>query len=183
MKSILLTVFTLATILEASAQHDRRDGRREVREARRDVREVRRDVRDVRREVRHDHREVRRDHRDYHREVRHDHRDHRRDVHHHYRQPRRIYNSHSHRAYRAARRPVIVWNQPFTYGCTARAVLMYGNHVLRNFYSFPQCKQAIQDIRMFGDFCYGADMIDQSGVLEAQFDSEYECREALPFYY
>ena len=44
-------------------------------------------------------------------------------------------------------------------------------------------QQAIFDIENYGDFCDNADLYDQSGVLEAQFSWESECREALGWYY
>ena len=42
---------------------------------------------------------------------------------------------------------------------------------------------ALSDIRMYGDFCDGSDLYDQSGILEASFYYNYECRDALGYYY
>ena len=45
------------------------------------------------------------------------------------------------------------------------------------------CNEAINDIRIYGDFCDDNVMFDQSGYMEAEFSSRYECRDALGWYY
>ncbi len=45
------------------------------------------------------------------------------------------------------------------------------------------CNDAMIDIRIYGDFCDDDLMFDQTGYMEAQFASNFECREALGWYY
>lgn len=65
---------------------------------------------------------------------------------------------------------------------------MYGdlllNGIRQHTFSYSMdCNQAISDIRIYGDYCDNDIMYDQSGYMEAQFYSNYECREALGYYY
>ena len=97
--------------------------------------------------------------------------------------PRYVRNPHSRRVVRTHRRPVIVWDRQFGYSCNAYAQLSVNGQFLHNFQSDWECQQATQDIRSYGDFCDGEDLYDQTGVLEAQYTYDYECREALGYYY
>ena len=65
---------------------------------------------------------------------------------------------------------------------------MYGDlalngRPLHNFRYSMDCNEAINDIRIYGDFCDDNVMFDQSGYMEAEFSSRYECRDALGWYY
>lgn len=97
--------------------------------------------------------------------------------------PRYVYNSYSRRYLRPVMRNRIVWTQPFGYSCNAYEQLLLNGHYVHDFDFQGDCYQAIQDIRMFGDFCDGEDLYDQTGVLEARFTFHYECRNALGYYY
>lgn len=87
------------------------------------------------------------------------------------------------RVLRNYRRAPLIWSVPFGYSCGLYGDLMVNGRYVHNFYFSSDCHQAVQDIRLYGDFCDGADLFDQSGMLEAQFSSSYECREALGWYF
>lgn len=87
------------------------------------------------------------------------------------------------RYYRQSRRPVIIWNTGFGYTCDNFSVLRLNGRYIHNFTFSSDCYTAVNDIRMYGDFCDGSDLYDQSGILEASFYYNYECREALGYYY
>lgn len=89
----------------------------------------------------------------------------------------------SRRVYRSVRRPVIIWNQSFGFNCSSFGDLTLNGRMIHNFrYSF-ECGQALSDIRVYGDFCDGEDLYDQTGMLEAQFSYDFQCREALGYFY
>jgi hypothetical protein len=54
---------------------------------------------------------------------------------------------------------------------------------VHNFRYSMDCNEAVSDIRVYGDFCDDNVMFDQTGYMEAEFASRYECREALGWYY
>jgi hypothetical protein len=95
--------------------------------------------------------------------------------------PRYVYNQYRH--LRNVVRAPLAWTLPFGYTCNQYEQLMINGQYLHNFNWQGECFQAIQDIRVYGDFCDGADLYDQTGVLEAQFSFDYECRNALGYYY
>lgn len=97
--------------------------------------------------------------------------------------PRYVYNGYSTRYVRTVPRQPIVWRQPFGYTCNAYEQLMINGSFIHDFDYLGECAQAIQDIHVYGDFCDGEDLYDQSGALEAQFNFSYECRNALGWYY
>lgn len=97
--------------------------------------------------------------------------------------PRYVVNRHSYRTLRITRRAPIIWSTGFGYACTYGGQLLLNSLPVHNFYSEYECSQAISDIRIYGDFCDREDLYDQSGILEAQFNSDYECREALGYFY
>lgn len=97
--------------------------------------------------------------------------------------PRYVYNSYSNRYIRPVIRQPIIWNQPFSYSCNAYEQLLLNGSYVHDFNFQGECYQAIQDIHVYGDFCDGEDLFDQSGALEAQFTFDYECRDALGYYY
>ena len=87
------------------------------------------------------------------------------------------------RVYRDYRRGPIVWTTPFGYSCSMYGDLLL-NGIRQHTFSYSMdCNQAISDIRIYGDYCDNDIMYDQSGYMEAQFYSNYECREALGYYY
>lgn len=87
------------------------------------------------------------------------------------------------RIYRTYRRPPIIWSVPFGYTCGIYGELSVNGQYIHNFIYSSDCYSAIEDIRLYGDFCDDADLYDQTGILEAQFSSNYECREAIGYYY
>jgi hypothetical protein len=97
--------------------------------------------------------------------------------------PRYNPNPHSRRVIRTVRRPVIVWDRGFGYACGRFGELLLNGYVVHNFRFSSDCSQALIDIRNYGDFCDNEDLYDQSGRLEAQFTFNYECRNALGWYY
>lgn len=97
--------------------------------------------------------------------------------------PRYVYNGYSRRHLRTVVRPPIVWTQPFGYQCNQWEQLTLNGQFIHDFNYLGECAQAIQDIRVYGDFCDGEDLYDQTGIQEAQFTFDYECREALGYYY
>jgi hypothetical protein len=95
--------------------------------------------------------------------------------------PRRTYRPG--RVYRSYRRTPIIWSIPFGYSCNAYGDLALNGRSLHNFRYSMDCYDAVSDIRIYGDFCDDDIMFDQTGYMEAQFSSRYECREALGWYY
>lgn len=87
------------------------------------------------------------------------------------------------RVYREYRRSPIIWSQPFGYSCSMYGDLMLNGRPIHNFRYSMDCHDAVSDIRLYGDYCDDDVMFDQSGYMEAQFASRYECREALGWYY
>ncbi|HXH32564.1 MAG TPA: hypothetical protein VNJ01_17330 [Bacteriovoracaceae bacterium] len=70
------------------------------------------------------------------------------------------------------------------YGYTCDFGSMYLNgRMIHNFYYNNDCHEALRDLRAYGDFCDGADMFDSVGRMEGQFSSNYECIDALGYYY
>lgn len=80
-------------------------------------------------------------------------------------------------------RPNIIWHTGFGYTCGYYGDLMLNGYNIHNFSYESDCYQALNDIRMYGDFCDNEDLFDQNGRLEAQFNYNYECRDALGYYY
>jgi hypothetical protein len=97
--------------------------------------------------------------------------------------PRYLPNPYTPRYYRPAPRPVITWHTGFGYQCTPFGELVLNGRYVHQFRFTSDCHQALIDIRHYGDFCDGENLYDQSGILEAQFYFNYECREALGWYY
>ncbi len=97
--------------------------------------------------------------------------------------PRTIYRQYSTRYIRTIPRPAPIWTYGFGYSCGYYGDLTLNGRPIHNFAYSSDCQQAIQDIQIYGDFCDNADMIDQTGYLEAAFSSNWECRDALPYYY
>ena len=89
----------------------------------------------------------------------------------------------SRRIMRSLRRPHIVWSTGFGYQCSMWGELLLNGRMIHSFISPYDCNLALSDIRLYGDFCNGADLYDQTGILEGQFNNNYECREALGWYY
>lgn len=87
------------------------------------------------------------------------------------------------RVYRDYRRPPIIWSVPFGYSCGIYGDLRLNGRTVHTFRYSMDCQAAITDIRLYGDFCDDDVMYDQSGYMEAQFYSNYECRESLGYYY
>lgn len=100
--------------------------------------------------------------------------------------PRYVPNSRSRRVYRSSRRPTVIWDRGFNYYCSYSTLLDnngFNSRPIHNFNFSSDCQQALADIRDYGDFCDNEDLYDQSGILEAQFTFNYECRNALGWYY
>jgi hypothetical protein len=97
--------------------------------------------------------------------------------------PRYIPTGRPVRIYRTIRRTPIIWSIPFGYNCGIYGDLSVNGRLIHNFYYSSDCYSAIEDIRVYGDFCDNADLYDQTGILEAQFSSNYECRDAIGYYY
>lgn len=97
--------------------------------------------------------------------------------------PRYVPNRHSTRVIRTTRRAPVVWSRGFGYACTPYGELLLNRNVVHSFRYSSDCSQALSDIRNYGDFCDNEDLYDQSGYLQAQFTFNYECREALGYYY
>lgn len=95
--------------------------------------------------------------------------------------PRRTYRTG--RIHRSYRRSPIIWSQPFGYSCNIYGDLALNGRPIHNFRYSMDCHEAISDIRVYGDFCDDNVMFDQSGYMEADFSSRYECRDALGWYY
>ncbi len=95
--------------------------------------------------------------------------------------PRRTYRPG--RIYRDYRRSPIIWSQPFGYSCNMYSDLALNGRRIHNFRYSMDCHEAISDIRLYGDYCDDNIMFDQSGYMEAEFSSRYECRDALGWYY
>jgi hypothetical protein len=95
--------------------------------------------------------------------------------------PRHVYRTG--RIYRTYRRTPIIWSVPFGYSCNMFGDLALNGISMHNFRYNMDCNEAVSDIRLYGDFCDDDTMYDQSGYMEAQFSSRYECREALGYYY
>lgn len=95
--------------------------------------------------------------------------------------PRNVYRTG--RVYRDYRRSPIIWSQPFGYSCSMYGDLTLNGRPVHNFRISSDCYDAVSDIRVYGDYCDDDVMYDQSGYMEAQFGSRYECREALGWYY
>lgn len=81
------------------------------------------------------------------------------------------------------RRGPVVWRTGFTYACSPYGDLMFNGRTIHQFRFSSDCSQALRDIRRYGDFCDREDLYDRSGRLEAQFTFNYECRNALGYYY
>jgi hypothetical protein len=97
--------------------------------------------------------------------------------------PRYNPNRYSTRVIRTYRRDPVIWNTGFGYSCGAFGDLLVSGRLVHNFRFSQDCYTALEDIRLYGDFCDGEDLFDQSGALEAQFTFDYECRNALGYYY
>lgn len=97
--------------------------------------------------------------------------------------PRYNPNRHSTRVIRTTRRSPVIWSTGFGYSCGAFGDLLLNGRLIHSFRFSSDCYTALEDIRIYGDFCDGEDLYDQSGILEAQFTWDYECREALGWYY
>lgn len=97
--------------------------------------------------------------------------------------PRYNPNRHSTRVIRTYRRDPVIWSSGFGYQCGSFGDLLLNGRLVHNFRFSSDCYTALEDIRIYGDFCDGEDLYDQSGMLEAQFTFNYECREALGWYY
>ncbi|MFL5784890.1 MAG: hypothetical protein ACJ76H_09795 [Bacteriovoracaceae bacterium] len=87
------------------------------------------------------------------------------------------------RVYRTYRRPPIIWSVPFGYSCSMYGDLLLNGVPVHKFRINFDCYSAVDDIRIYGDYCDDDVMFDQSGYQEAQFYSNVECREALGYYY
>ena len=87
------------------------------------------------------------------------------------------------RTYRSYSRGPVIWSTGFGYTCGVRGDLGLNSRFIHDFYASYDCHQAISDIRIYGDFCNGGDLYDQSGFHEASFSSSFECRQALGYYY
>lgn len=97
--------------------------------------------------------------------------------------PRYVPHATPRRIYRPAIRPTITWSYGFGYACSPYGELLLNGRYIHRFTFSSECMQALNDIRLYGDFCNRSDLYDQSGRLEAQFYYDYECREALGWYY
>lgn len=97
--------------------------------------------------------------------------------------PRYNPNRNSRRIIRSYRRSPIIWSTSFGYSCGYYGDLMLNGRLVHNFRFSSDCSQALSDIRNYGDFCDQEDLYDQSGMMEAQFNFSYECRDALGYYY
>lgn len=87
------------------------------------------------------------------------------------------------RSYRTEVRPW-QWQPSNSLSCDNWSnTLNMNGYRIHDFMFNSDCQQAIYDIQNYGDFCDNADLFDQSGALEAQFSFEYECRNALGWYY
>ena len=95
--------------------------------------------------------------------------------------PRTVYRTG--RVYRDYRRSPVIWTQSFGYSCNAYGDLTLNGRRIHNFRYSMDCYDAVNDIRVYGDYCDDDVMYDQSGYMEAQFSSRYECRDALGWYY
>ncbi len=94
-----------------------------------------------------------------------------------------IHRQHSYRTYRDYRRTPVIWSYGFGYTCDYTSTLRLNGSYLHDFFASYDCSQALSDIRIYGDFCDGGDLYDQTGYREASFSSSYECREALGYFY
>ncbi len=97
--------------------------------------------------------------------------------------PRYNPNRSSTRIIRTTRRAPISWNTGFGFQCGSFGDLLLNGRLVHSFRFSSDCYTALEDIRLYGDFCDGEDLYDQSGYLEAQFTWDYECRQALGWYY
>ena len=97
--------------------------------------------------------------------------------------PRYNPNRTSTRVIRTYRRDPVIWNSGFGYQCGAFGDLTLNGRLVHSFRFSSDCYTALEDIRVYGDFCDGEDLYDQTGILEAQFTWDYECRQALGYYY
>lgn len=97
--------------------------------------------------------------------------------------PRYNPNRRSTRVIRTYRRDPIIWSSGFGYQCGSFGDLLLNGRLVHSFRFSSDCYTALEDIRLYGDFCDGEDLYDQSGILEAQFTWDYECRQALGYYY
>lgn len=95
--------------------------------------------------------------------------------------PRRTYRPG--RVYRSYRRTPIIWSVPFGYSCNMYGDLALNGRPIHNFRYSMDCHDAVSDIRIYGDYCDDNVMFDQTGYMEAEFSSRYECRDALGWYY
>lgn len=84
---------------------------------------------------------------------------------------------------RTTRRAPITWSYGFGYTCGTFGDLRLNGRLIHDFRFSSDCYEALSDIRIYGDFCDNEDLYDQSGYLEAQFTFNYECRDALGWYY
>lgn len=97
--------------------------------------------------------------------------------------PRYNPNRYSTRVIRTYRRDPYVWTSGFGYSCGAYGDLLLNGGLVHSFRFSQDCFTALEDIRLYTDFCDGEDLYDQSGMLQAQFTWDYECRQALGYYY
>ncbi|HXH75977.1 MAG TPA: hypothetical protein VNJ08_13480 [Bacteriovoracaceae bacterium] len=79
--------------------------------------------------------------------------------------PRYNPNPYSRRVIRTVIRPPVIWVTPFGHSCYYNQLSLNGRPV-HNFSYEHECQQALQDIRIHGDFCDREDLYDQSGILE-----------------
>lgn len=96
--------------------------------------------------------------------------------------PRYNPNPYSRRIIQTTRRYYTGSYQVLGYSCYYNQLTVAGRTV-HNFVFSSDCEQAVSDIRYYGDFCDGSDLYDQSGAFEASFSFNYECRNALGYYY
>lgn len=89
------------------------------------------------------------------------------------------------RIIRTTRRSPVIWSSGFGYQCAGymNDQLILNGRLVHVFRYSGDCFTALSDIRVYGDFCDQEDLYDQSGRLEAQFTFNYECRNALGYYY
>lgn len=97
--------------------------------------------------------------------------------------PRYNPNRYSTRVIRTYRRDPYVWTNGFGFTCGAYGDLQLNGSFVHNFRFSQDCYTALEDIRLYTDFCDGEDLYDQTGMLQAQFTFDYECRQALGYYY